>query len=202
MAGVGKPGRKTGHLEGGKRACTTCSHPECARIDYLAASGASLRDLAAQFGLAVPSVHRHYNRHVSERYKAIIGSSRLESFDALMKKCVEGDGETLDILGLLMRGHLHQWSIAFETGSNHWMSQHAVRVQAALELRAKISRELVPAQPLTVNNYLLRDAAELVNQLEGHPEAIKQIEQWHEFRLRGGRGPTRGVTLEHDAAAD
>ena len=202
MAGVGKRGRKTGHLEGGKRACMTCAHPECARIDYLAASGASLRDLAAQFGLALTSVHRHYTRHVSDRYKAIIGGGRLESFDALMKKCIEGDSETLDILNLLIRGHTHQWAIAFETGSDNRMSLHALRVQAAIELRAKISRELVPAQPLTVNNYLLKDAAELVNQLEGHPEAIAQIEKWHEFRLRGGRGPTRMVTLEHDAAAD
>jgi hypothetical protein len=180
----------------------TCAHPECARIDYLAASGTSLRDLAVQFGLVTSSIHRHYERHVSDRYKAIIGAGRLESFDALLKKCIEGDSETLDLLNLLIRGHSHRWAVAFEAGSDHRMVQHAVRVLAAVELRAKVSRELVPAQPLTVHNYLLRDAAELVNQLEGHPEAIAKIEKWHEFRLRGGRGPTRGVTLEHDTAAD
>jgi hypothetical protein len=44
----------------------TCRHPEIARINYLLASGgASLRPLAAKFGLSVNSLHHHRHKHIS-----------------------------------------------------------------------------------------------------------------------------------------
>ena len=42
------------------------------------------------------------------------------------------------------------------------MVQHANKILAATELRAKITRELVPGPTLQVNNYLLHDAAQIV----------------------------------------
>jgi hypothetical protein len=186
--------RRKGHRETGEHACQTCAHPECARIDFLSASGAQLKPLAEQFGISWSSLHHHYKNHVSERYKRIIGASRLESFEALMARCTEGDAETLDILALLIRGHSQQWAVALDSGSSQAMVQHANKILAATELRSKVTRELVPAQSLTVNNYLLRDAAQLVDMLQNHPAAAEEVLKWHE-RHNSGR------VIEHAANA-
>jgi len=64
------------------------------------------------------------------------------------------------------------------------MSMHAGRVLAAIELRSKITLELQPeARNVTVNNYLMRDAAQLVSVLRDHPDAIMDIENWYQQRL-------------------
>ena len=59
---------------------------------------------------------------------------------------------------------------------------------------SKITRELVPAQSLTVNNYVLRDAAELVNALRHHPAAQQALVEWHQRR--------NGTKVIEHAAAD
>jgi hypothetical protein len=177
--------RRKGHRETGEHACKTCAHPECARIDFLSASGAQLKPLAEQFGISCSSLHNHFKKHVSDRYKKIIGASRLESFEALMSRCTEGDAETLDILALLIRGHSQQWAIALEGGAPQAMVSHANKILAATELRSKITRELVPAQTLTVNNYLMKDAAQLVDMLQSHPDAAEEVLRWHERRNSG-----------------
>jgi hypothetical protein len=102
-----------------------------------------------------------------------------------MERCTEGDSETIDLLNLLIRGHSQAWGIAFESGAWMPMVQHANRVMAATELRSRITRELVPAQSLTVNNYLLKDAAQLVDMLWHHPEAAEEVLRWHERRSQG-----------------
>ena len=56
------------------------------RIDFLAASGAQLKPLAEQFGLPASSMYKHFERHISERYKRLIGASRLENFEELMRR--------------------------------------------------------------------------------------------------------------------
>jgi hypothetical protein len=173
-----------------------CRHPQCARIDFLLASGGSGKAIAQQFGLSQPSVWRHYRTHVSDRYKKIIGATRLETFEALMTRATEDDAETLDILNLLIRGHSQQWAIAMESGAAWDMIQHSSKIITALELRSKITRELVPAQSLTVNNYLMRDAAQIVDILRDHPDAITQLLKWHEWRA----GMPKAI--EHAKAAD
>jgi hypothetical protein len=81
MAGKGKPGRRVGHREQGEHQCRTCAHPEVARIDFLCASGAQLNAVAAQFGISKTSVYAHFKKHVSERYKRIVGAGRRETFE-------------------------------------------------------------------------------------------------------------------------
>jgi hypothetical protein len=187
--------RKVGHRESNARKCETCAHPQCARIDFLAASGVQLNAVAAQHGISSSSLYHHFHRHVTERYKKLIGASRLETFEALMQRCTEGDAETIDILDLLIRGQAQQWGIALDAGASLGMVQHANKVLQAAELRSKITRELVPAQSLTVNNYVLRDAAEIVQPLWQHPAAQQALVEWHEKR-----NTTR--VIEHAAAAD
>ena len=159
---MAKPGRKIGYREQGAHQCRTCAHPEVARIDFLCASGAQLNAVAAQFAISQTSVYHHFKKHISERYKRIVGASRLDTFEQLVTKAVEGGAETLDILDLVIRGHTQLWSVALDSGSGAAMVQHANKILAATELRAKITRELVPGPTLQVNNYLLHDAAQIV----------------------------------------
>jgi hypothetical protein len=164
----------------------------------LSASGADLTAVAAQFGVSYTSVKHHFRHHVSERYKRIIGASRLESFEALLTKAAEGDAESLDILQLLIRGHAQGWALALDAGSAKDMSLHCNRILQATELRAKITRELVPGPTVQVNNYLLHDAAQLVQVLEQFPEAADAVLRWHQQRTN-----TRVIEYtEHAAAAD
>lgn len=193
MAGKGKPGRRVGHREQGAHQCKACAHPELARIDFLCASGGQFKAVATQFGLTQACVFNHFKRHVSDRYKRIVGAGRLETFEELMRKAAEGSAETLDILDLLIRGHSQMWSIALDSGSAAAMVQHANKILAATELRAKVTRELVPGPTLQVNNYLLHDAAQIVNILRDHPEAAEKLVRWHERRNN-----TRAI--EHAAA--
>jgi hypothetical protein len=189
-------GRRKGHREISKkrgRVCSTCSHPEAARIDYLLASGGTLRPIADQFGLGLEALRWHWHHHVSERYKRIVGASKSQSFEKLMAKCVEGDAETLDILDMLIRGHSQQWSIALDAGAVQAMQSHAGKILAATELKSRITRELTPGPTLQVNNFLLHDAAQIVNILRDHPEAAEKLERWHMRRLSGR-------VIEHDAA--
>ena len=101
----------------------------------------------------------------------------------------------MPILEMLIRGHSQMWSLALSTGSAASMVQHANKILAATELRSKITRELVPGPTLQVNNYLLHDAAQIVNVLHEHPAAAEAVLQWHQRRNK-----TRVV--EHAAAAD
>ena len=192
---MAKPGRKTGYREQGAHQCRTCAHPEVARIDFLCASGAQLNAVAVQFAISQTSIYHHFKKHVSERYKRIVGASRLETFEELLKKAAEGGAETLDILDLLIRGHTQQWSVSLDSGSGLGMVQHASKSLAATELKAKITRELVPGPSLQVNNYLLHDAAQIVNVLHEHPEAAEAVLQWHQKR-------TSTRVIEHAVVAD
>jgi hypothetical protein len=205
MAGRGKRGPKAraGRPRGlrvqGEHGCKTCQHPECARINFLCASGGDKSAIAAQFGLPRTSVLYHHRAHITERYKRIIGASRLESFEALLTRAAEGDGESLDILNLLIRGHTQGWAVAFESNSTKDMVLHSVRILAATELKAKITRELTGTPTIQINSFLTHDAAQLVQILEHHPEAADAVLRWHQQRTN-----TRVIehTPEHAAAAD
>jgi hypothetical protein len=179
--GKGKVGRPLGHRVQGPHGCKACAHPELARIDFLCASSGQFTAIANQFGLTQACVFNHFKKHVFHRYKRIVGASRLETFEELMRKAAEGGAETLDVLDLLIRGHSQMWSVALDSGSTTAMIQHAAKILQATELKAKITRELVPGPTLQVN-YLLHDAAQIVQALHGHPEAAQTILEWYEKR--------------------
>jgi hypothetical protein len=174
-------GRQRGIRIQGEYGCKTCQHPECARINFLVASGGDKTAIATQFGVSRRSLVLHYASHVTARFKRIIGASRMESFEALLTKAAEGETETLDILNLLVRGHSQAWALALETGSNQAMVQHAGKILQASELRSKITRELVPGPTFQVN-YLLHDAAQIVEVLHQHPEAADELLRWYQRR--------------------
>jgi hypothetical protein len=190
-----KRGRPRGIRIQGEHGCKTCQHPEVPRINFLLAAGGDKSALSAQFGVPRTSLAYHYDAHITDRYKRIIGASRLESFEALLTKAAEGEAESLDILQLLIRGHMQGWALALEVGATKDMALHSVRILAASELRSKIMRELTGTPTIQVNNFLTQDAAQLVQILEHHPEAADAVLRWHMQR-------TNTRVIEHASAAD
>jgi hypothetical protein len=150
----------------------------------LIAGGASQRSVARQYELPLENMSNHYRKHVSSRYKQLVGASHLESFEDLLKGATEANAETIDTLTLLIRGHAQRWAICMEAGSDKLMSQHATRVMAAIELRSRVTLELQPeTRNLTVNNFMMKDAAELTNLLHNHPAAVAELEDWYDRRM-------------------
>jgi hypothetical protein len=127
----------------------------------------------------------------------MIGASRLESFEELLTTAAEGDAESLDILNLLIRGHMQAWALGLDSGDTKGMSLHTVRILQATELRAKITRELTGTPTIQMNTFLTHDAAQLVQVLEHYPEAAEAVLKWHTQRTN-----TRVREIEHAAAAD
>ena len=181
---------------GGKRAgagrwgsgplqCSVYKHPDRARIDYIVASGAPLRSAAKEYGVTMDSLRRHFIRHIGNRYKQMCAAQHLSSFEEALENATAANAETIDVLNLLIKGHAQRWAVCLEAGSDQAMSLHASKILSAIELRSKITLELQPeARNLTVNNYLVRDAAALVNVLRDHPAAVAQIEDWYRQRAR------------------
>jgi hypothetical protein len=182
-----RPG--AGRWGSGPLQCIVCNHPDRARLDYLVASGASIAATAPQFGIAKSNLQVHFARHVGDRFKQMCSAQHLASFEEMLRNATEANAETVDILNLLVRGHAQAWAVCLEAGSDAQMSQHAARILSAIELRSRITLELQPeTRNLTVNNYLVRDAASLVNVLRDNPEAVAKIEEWYQQRTR---------TIEH-----
>jgi hypothetical protein len=107
------------------------------------------------------------------------------TFEHLLKEATEANSESIDVLNLLIRGHTSQWALALEAGDFHRMSGHSARILQALEVRSRITLELAPPGGITVNNFLMRDAAELVATLRGNEDAISKIEDWYRYRTQG-----------------
>src|SRR5215472_15150546 len=181
---------------GGKRAgqgrwgsgpiqCAICRHPYRSRMDYLCASGASQRSVAAQFGVIQQYINRHFKHHVSARYKAMVSASYNASYEKLLKDATEANSESVDTLNLLIRGHTQMWACAHEAGDHKMMSVHSQRLLEALSLRSKITLELASPGAITVNNYMLRDAADLANTLRNIPGAAEEVEAYYRYRQQG-----------------
>lgn len=133
--------------------------------------------------------------HVTARYKAMVQSSHNETFEKLLRDATEANSESVDVLNLLIRGHTSQWALALEAGDFRMMSGHSARILQAIEVRSRITLELAPAGGITVNNFLMRDAAELVATLRGNEDAVARIEDWYRWR-------TQGRMIEVEASAE
>jgi hypothetical protein len=190
--------RKTSHTRplGGKRPgagrwgsgplqCTTCKHPERGRIDFLLAGGAGLNAVASQFGIPKESLSGHFQKHVSDRYKKMVAAQHAPTFDELLTGAVSANAQTIDTLNMIVAGHSSRWAICLEAGDDRNLATHSQRILQAIEMRARITLELQPeARNLTVNNFLMKDAAELSNLLRHHPAAVAQLEEWYAQRMK------------------
>jgi hypothetical protein len=145
----------------------------------------SQRSIAETYGLVQQAVSRHYNAHVTARFKAMCQAMHNQTFERLLKDATEANSESVDVLNLLIRGHTSQWALALEAGDYRMMAGHSAKILQAIEVRSRITLELAPPGGITVNNFLMRDAAELVATLQGNEEAVASIENWYRYRTQG-----------------
>jgi hypothetical protein len=187
-----------GRWGSGPLQCTVCQHPERGRIDYLIASGANMVAVGEQFGLAKQRLSAHFKVHVSPRFKQMCAAQHLASFEDMLKNATEANIETVDLCNLLIKGHMQRWAANLEVGGDAHMARHATKVLETLELRSRITLELQPeTRNMTVNNYLVRDAASLVAVLRDNAAAVAKIEDWYR-----GRMDSKLIDIEHAEAAE
>jgi hypothetical protein len=165
--------------------CHVCLHEARGRIDFLLATGASQRSISASYGFTQQGVSRHFKQHITARYKAMVQASHNQTFERLLQDATEANSESVDVLNLLIRGHTSQWALALEAGDYRQMSGHSARILQAIEVRSKITLELAPPGGVTINNFLMRDAAELVETLRGNADAVARVEDWYRWRTEG-----------------
>jgi hypothetical protein len=186
----------SGRWGSGPLQCTVCQHPDRGRIDYLIASGASMQSAAERFGLSKQRIAHHYKWHVSDRFKQMCAAQHLSSFEDALKNATEANIEAVDLCNLLIKGHAQRWAANLETGGDRAMNSHAAKILETLELRSRITLELQPeTRSMTVNNYLVRDAAGLVAVLKDNAAAVAKVEEWYRARM-GGK------LIEHAEAAE
>ncbi len=65
--------------------CTICTHPELEAISNAIIAGASLRDLAAQYGLSVSALSRH-TKHIRRTLSVMADDDRQRQHHKLLEK--------------------------------------------------------------------------------------------------------------------
>ena len=158
--------------------CTVCADAKVGQINYALAKGVAPLAVARENGLRPSAVYNHYKAHVPETYKKVIGAGVYADLDKLLEACIKGDAESLDVLNAMISGHFHSWSLAFSNGSQAGMTSHASQLRQLIELRARINRELAPAQhygAVTNNILLTGDITALLQILDPFPEAKAAI---------------------------
>ena len=184
--------RKKGHWQSER--CTVCRHPKIGIINFALARGISPLAVAKEHGLGTSAVYNHNRAHIEDNYRKIIGSGVYADIDELLKKCTQGDAESLDVLNAMISGFFHNWSLAFANGSQAGMVAYSAQLRQLIELRAKINRELAPAttyRSITNNVVMMGDVTELLKILQPFPEARQAIVDHY-----NGRCATK--TLEDD----
>ena len=178
--------------------CTVCHHAEVGFINYSLCIGVKAPTLATKYSLRVGAIYNHFEKHVAENYKKIISSGVYGSIDELLKSCVKGDAESIDVLNAMISGHFHSWSVAFANGSQSGMVAHAAQLRALLELRSRITRELAPSATYhnVTNNVLMADTTTLLKILAPYPDARQAIVDYYDQR------PAVPVTEYHVGSAD
>jgi hypothetical protein len=156
--------------------CTVCRHVERGRLDFLIATGASLKPLAHRFSLRPSAIYNHAKKHVSDEYKRAVKIGPFQSEEHLRKLCAEAGGSVVDNLMAIYGGLASRWLVAFESGADATLSMLTTRMHQNLELRAKITKELLPPGPSSVTNIMLdpgymRAVGRIAVALSPYPEA-------------------------------
>src|SRR5215472_5467723 len=130
--------RKKGHWQ--RERCTVCSHPKIGIINFALARGISPLAVANEHGLGTSAMYNHNRAHIEDNYRKIIGSGVYADIDELLKKCTQGDAESLDVLNAMISGFFHNWSLAFANGSQAGMVAAVDGVAPAHRLRRASAR--------------------------------------------------------------
>ena len=166
--------RRLGHREG---TCKTCLHPERTRIDYLIATGASLKPLASRFGLKPSSLYNHSKKHVSSEYRAAVRLGPFESEARLRQLCAENGVSVVETLRAVNAGVSARWLAAFEVGADDTFISLTAQMRKNLELLARLTRELMPQPSVvnTTNNFMLFEHPEYVQVIAALSMALRPL---------------------------
>jgi hypothetical protein len=178
-----------------RRPCTVCQCSERARIDFLIAKGEALQPLSRKFHLSPSALYRHSINHISEEYRNVVTASPLGSLESLQKLACESGASVVDNLQAIYAGLSNRWLLAFESGDDTRLAVLTGKMHQNLEIRARISKELLPnGSSFTQinNNFLLKDAGELLKILADEPSARAKIVAYYNEK------PMRQI--EHEAA--
>ena len=182
-----------------RRPCETCEHAERARIDYLLARGETVAVIGRKFNLSVFSLRRHSENHISQEYRNVVQSSPLESLESLQKLACNAGESVLDNMSALYSAYAGRFLTALEAGDDYKVSKLGLRMESILEMKARISKELLPSGSTfnsITNNVLLADAGQLLKILAPYPEARAAIVNFYSEKA----APVRQI--EHVAAGD
>lgn len=94
------------------------------------------------------SVRYHRQNHIPDSYRRAITGNTYDSIEELLKACTSGNAESLDVLNALISNFMHNITVA--KGAGDWQKevQSTVQLRHLLDLRARITQELMPAQHL------------------------------------------------------
>ena len=160
--------------------CRCCAHPERARIDYLIASGATRRAVAAKFNVSADSVERHARRHISDEFRASVRLGPFKSEDELRALIAENSTSVVENLRAVQGMLSARLLIAYEAGADLALVSLTREMLRVLDMRARISRELAPPKSTVVNNVFAIPAvmdlqATLMRTLANYPEANRAV---------------------------
>ena len=132
--------------------CQTCRHPEIARINFLLCTGSTRVAIAKKFGLSRDSVERHTRRHISAEYRAACRIGPFRNEHELRRLLSENSASVTENLLSIYQGLSARWLSAHESGSDQTLVLLTKEMLRVLDMRARISRELMPAPSTVINN--------------------------------------------------
>ena len=138
--------------------CKVCRHESRLRIDWLISSGVPITTIAARFdGLKPDSITRHAKAHVDEDFKRSVRLGPFASEAELRRMCAQEGKSVLEQLNSLYAIGASRLLANYETAQDEGVSSLLRRLTAMLELKAKLTKELVPVGgSTTINNTLIQ----------------------------------------------
>jgi hypothetical protein len=161
--------------------CTTCRHPERARIELLLARGASAKHVGDQFGVHKDAILRHWaNGHVPDHVKASLAIKALRPGQELAALVTEESTGLLEHLQRIRAVLYAQFDAAAEVGERESIPPLAAALHQNLKLAATSTGELQKHMPSNVTNILLAPAyldlrLALLKALRPFPEAAQAV---------------------------
>ena len=114
-------------------------------------------------------------------------SSPLESEEQLRKLAAESGSSVIENLSVIYGALANRWLRAFEIADDAKLAMLTTKMHQNLELRARITKELMPGGTMIQNNFLLGDAAQLLKILAPFPAARQAIIDFYRARTAAPR---------------
>jgi len=163
-----------------RRRCNCCQHPERARMESLCARGASVRSVAAKFGVKYLWLLNHWHKHTSEQRKMYLRYGHVPP-ERLMERLCDESEKTLDHFMYARSVVYEALEAAREAGDRNGIGMLIGRLHENLIAIAKLNSEwsaspLVQQTTNITQNILYQPQfnlfqAELIRALSPFPDA-------------------------------